>query len=104
MSPSSEPSEKNRAQHAFNIALATVASLVGFLTLLIVLLALFGGLWLDSRLDTKPVFTIVLMVASVPVTVVMMFWVVRKATSRIQVSTKQNPDQSQEEAKSGRNS
>jgi F0F1-type ATP synthase assembly protein I len=103
MSPTSDPSEKNRTQYAFNIALATVAGLVGCLTLLIVLVALFGGLWLDSWLDTRPMFTVGLMIASVPVTLVAMFWVVRKATSQIRQSSNQNSDQSQEEAKSGRN-
>ena len=75
--------EKKRAQYIFNLTLAAVAGQVGFLTLCIVLAALFGGLWMDKRLDTKPMFTVILMLASVPVTLVMMFWVVRNATARI---------------------
>lgn len=63
--------------------------------MVIVLVALFGGLWLDSRLQTRPLFTVGLMVASVPITLVTMFWVVRTATSRI-MKSKQKTDLNQE--------
>lgn len=96
MSPTSEKPEKNRGQYTFNMALAAVAGQVGCLTLIIVLAALFGGLWLDNYFDTRPMFTVGLMVASVPVTLVVMFWVVRAATSRMQVSAEE-PEQSKEE-------
>lgn len=87
-----EKSDKNRAQYIFNLTLAAVAGQVGFLTLCIVLAALFGGLWMDKRFDSKPVFTVILMLASVPVTLVMMFWVVRNATARIKtVPPSKNP-------------
>jgi hypothetical protein len=45
-----------------------------------------------------------LMIASVPVTLVMMFWVVRAATSRLHVEAKQNTVKSQEDADSGKDS
>ena len=83
--------EEGRSQYAFNLALAAVAGQVGCLTLVIVIMALFGGLWLDSRFQTRPMFTILLMVGSVPVTLVAMFWVVRKATARIATTTSE-PD------------
>ena len=102
MSPTSDRHEKDRSQYAFNLTLAAVAGQVGCLTIAIVLAALFGGLWLDARFNTKHLFTIGLMIASVPVTLVMMFWVVRAATSRLQVGTKQNTEGSQEDADSGK--
>jgi F0F1-type ATP synthase assembly protein I len=80
---------KDRAQYIFNLTLAAVAGQVGFLTLCIVLAALFGGLWMDKRFDSKPVFTVVLMLASIPVTIVMMFWIVRNATARIKSGSPQ---------------
>ena len=99
MSQPDEQPSKNRGQTAFNLTLAAVAGQVGCLTLIIVLAALFGGLWLDNRYQTgNNVYTIGLMVASVPVTLVLMFWVVRKATSRIKLESKQNPKEFQEEA------
>lgn len=90
MSPNSDQSEKNRAQYAINLTLVAVAGQVGCLTLLIVMAALFGGLWLDSYFDTRPTFTILLIVGSVPFTLVAMFWVVRKATSRISTPSTTN--------------
>ncbi len=99
MTQSSNQPEKNRSQYIFNMTLAAVAGQVGCLTLIIVLSALFGGLWLDNRYQTgNNLYTIGLMVASVPVTLALMFWVVRKATSRIKLETKPNPEEFQEEA------
>ena len=83
MSQSGDPTEKDRGQRALNLTLAVVAGQVGCITLVIVVLALIIGLWLDSQLNTRPLFTLILMIGSVPVTLVIMFWVVRKATSRI---------------------
>lgn len=103
MSPSSDPSDKNRNQYAFNITLAAVAGQVGCLTLVIVLVALFAGLWLDARFGTKPMLTIGLTIASIPITLVAMFWVVRTATSRLQsTANKNNPKQKEEETNSGK--
>ena len=83
MTQSDPPPDKYRAQYVFNLTMATVAGQVGFLTLFIILVALFGGLWLDKIFGTKPLLTIVLVLASVPATLVMMFWVVRNAIQRI---------------------
>jgi hypothetical protein len=83
MSEPRDPAEKEPSRYAFNLTLAAVAGQVGCLTLVIILAALLGGLWLDSRLNSKPLFTIILMIGSVPVTLVLMFWVVRATTARI---------------------
>lgn len=92
MTQNSKQPDKNRARYIFNLTLAAVAGQVGFLTLCIIFIALFGGLWMDKRFDTKPLFTVVLMLLSVPVTLVMMFWVVRNATARIRtIPPKQKP-------------
>lgn len=102
MSQIGDKSERNGAQRAFNLTLAAVAGQVGCLTLLIVLIALFGGLWLDNRFDTRPLFTIILMIGSVPVTLVAMFWVVRATTSRIRSSVAQEPKDLKEDTNRGR--
>jgi F0F1-type ATP synthase assembly protein I len=65
------------------MALAAVAGQVGCLTVVIVVVAAFGGLWLDSQFGTRPLFTIGLLLAAVPVTLIAMFWLVRQTTSRI---------------------
>ena len=78
-----DPNKTRSGSHALNLALGAVAGQVGCLTIVIVVLALLAGLWLDNQFGTRPLLLIGLLVASVPVTVIMMFWVVRQATSRI---------------------
>ena len=78
-----EKQGKDRFQYAMNLTLASIAGQVGCLTLIIIFFALFAGLWLDRYFDTKPLFTIVLLIGSVPVTLFLMFRLVRAATSRI---------------------
>lgn len=74
----------DRQQYAFNLAVVGAASLAGFLTVIILVLALFAGLWLDNRFASENhIYTIVLLCASVPVTLVAMLAVVQLATSYI---------------------
>jgi len=75
--------EKDRRQYTYNLAMAAVAGQVGCLTLVIVFGALIAGLWLDRSFATKPLFTILFMVASMPVTLYVMIRVVQGATNRI---------------------
>ncbi len=44
----------------------TVGGEVGCITILIVLGAVFGGLWLDQQFGTKPILTILLVLGSAP--------------------------------------
>lgn len=71
------------------ITVAGVVGQVGCLTLAIIAVALFAGLWLDSRFDTKPLFTLVLVMASVPLTLYLMFRVVLSLAPKIQFSVDQ---------------
>ena len=89
--------KKDRGQYALNMTLAAVAGQVGCLTLLIIIVTLFGGLWLDSQLDTKPLFTVLLLVGSIPVTIILMFWVVRKATSHMKPAGTAKADPAEED-------
>ena len=100
MGPTSNQPEKSRSQYAFNMTLVAVAGQVGCLTLFIVLAALFGGLWLDNIFNTRPMITVVLMVASIPVTLILMFWIVKAATSKISRDQRADHEKRQEEASS----
>jgi F0F1-type ATP synthase assembly protein I len=81
--------QSGRKLYFRNMALAVLAGQVGCLTLIIVLVAVFAGLWLDARFDTKPVYTIGLLLASIPVSLIAMFFVARAAISRIKAGTPQ---------------
>lgn len=66
------------------MTLAAVAGQVGCITVVIIAVALLAGLWMDNQFGTRPLFLVGLLLGSVPVTLVIMFWVVRQTTSRIQ--------------------
>ena len=78
-----ENQKKNNFQYAMNMTMASIAGQVGCLTLSVIFAALFAGLWLDRYLDTKPFFTVVILLGSVPVTLFLMFRLVKVATDRI---------------------
>ena len=56
---------------------------VGCLTLVIILGSVFGWLWLDKTFNTKPVFTLALLFAGIPVSVLVMLSVARKTLARL---------------------
>jgi hypothetical protein len=64
--------------------LAEAAAQIGCLTVVVILLALGAGLWLDSRLGTKPWFTLGLVLASIPVSLYMVVRLALSAARRAQ--------------------
>ena len=88
---------ENRTNNRFNTILATVVGQVGCFTPVIILGALFAGLWLDRQFDTKPLFTIVFIVGSAPVSVFVLYRIVRSATDRLKIdkqvkNSEEDPD------------
>ncbi|MEW6180807.1 MAG: AtpZ/AtpI family protein [Chloroflexota bacterium] len=75
--------EPSRRQKILNLTLASVTAQVGCVTLVIVLAAIFAGLWLDNRFETRPWFTLGLLLVSIPISLGIMFWIVRMAVSKI---------------------
>jgi F0F1-type ATP synthase assembly protein I len=65
---------------------------MGCLTLVIILASVFGGLWLDKMFDTKPVFTLALLFAGIPVSVLVMLSVGRKTLARMQKDLEKEKD------------
>ncbi len=82
--------QDNNLQQTYTLTLASIAGQVGLLTLGIIFVALFAGLWLDGQMNTKPMFTIILLIASVPLTVFLMFRVVRVATTKLKTDSEDN--------------
>ena len=85
---------ENRSNDRFNTILATVVGQVGCLTPLILLGALFAGLWLDRQFDTKPLFTILFIIGSAPFSVFVIYRIVRMATAKLKTD---NQDKKTEE-------
>ncbi len=73
-----------KGQDEFRSAVTMTVVWVAGLTLVIIFAALLAGLWLDKILNSKPLFTVLLILTSIPVTLYLTFRVVRTATARIQ--------------------
>jgi len=73
-------------QNKKNMLLAALLGQIGVLTLVIVLAAAFGGMALDARFDTKPWFTVVLLIASIPISLLLMVWIARKTVAKIKAA------------------
>jgi len=98
MSPNREQSTLQSTRRAMNLAMATVAGQAGCLTIVIILAALFLGLWLDNVFNTaRPVFTFGLVLGSVPITLFVMVWVARSAISQIKPQEEDTNNMSKEE-------
>ncbi|HFC09195.1 MAG TPA: AtpZ/AtpI family protein [Chloroflexi bacterium] len=76
--------QKLARQKVFNLTLASVMAQVGLLTVVVLGVALWVGLTLDAHYGTRPLWTIVLVVLSVPLTIGGMLWVVRRASHRLE--------------------
>lgn len=81
--------------------IAALVGQIGVLTLIIVLAAGLGGIALDARLGTKPWFTIGLLVASIPVSLLLMVTIARKTVTKIKET---DAEGSNEEDAIGKNS
>jgi len=99
--PEEDKNSDFRKMNKRNLWVAALAAQVGFLTLVIILAAVLGGLALDARLGTKPWFTIGLLLASVPVSLVIMVVITRKTVSKIRSNS---GDKADEEGTIGKNS
>jgi F0F1-type ATP synthase assembly protein I len=102
MSPTGDQQQVKQRQTSFKVTLVAVVAQVGCLTLLILLVAVFGGLWLDKTFNTRPMFMLGLTITSALVSLVVIFWVVRAATSRLESASSSKTIHSEEEAKSGK--
>ncbi len=83
-----------KGRSILNSLLIVMIGQVGCLTLIIILAAVFGGLWLDKTFDTKPVFTLALLIAGVPISVILMLVVARRTLARLKEQAEKDTDSS----------
>ncbi len=74
---------EQKGRNILSTLLIVMVGQVGCLTLIIILASVFGGLWLDKTFNTKPVFTLVLLFAGIPVSVLVMLVVARRTLARL---------------------
>ena len=90
--------QSDNKQKIFNMALAIVAGQGGCVTLIIILAAVLLGLWVDNVNGTKPWFTLMFLLVSVPISLAAMFLVVRSAIGRIKTDiSEEKPIEDEEE-------
>jgi F0F1-type ATP synthase assembly protein I len=78
-------------EYVRNLALAAVAGQTGCVSVVLIFMGLFAGMFLDSRLDTHPVFTIGLVLVAVPLS---LYAMVRMALSSVSAIKLPPPAQS----------
>ena len=66
------PSQVEAARASLQLAFKVLAQ-IGVLTVVVVVVALFGGLWLDRLLNTRPLFTVVLLLGSFPLSLYIIY-------------------------------
>jgi F0F1-type ATP synthase assembly protein I len=101
MSQKESQKNENRTQYALNLTVIGIFGQVGFLTLVIIFVALFGGLWLDNQFGTKPLFTIFLLIISMPISLVLMYRVVMWATRRVKSANAEKQESFEEDSNRG---
>ncbi len=73
----------DKKQNIVYTVLIVLVGQVGCLTLVIILASVFGGLWLDQYFHTKPLFTMIFLLAGIPLSVILMLTVARRTIARI---------------------
>jgi len=63
---------------------------IGCVTLGVVLLAAFGGIWLDRLLGTKPVFTLILILGAAPLSLYITYMMAIRAIQKVNLPKPQN--------------
>lgn len=71
-------------QQALAIAVAGLLGQIGCITLVLIAAALAVGLWLDTQFNTRPLFTIIFILGTVPITLYLMVRMVLGGMSRLQ--------------------
>ena len=83
---------EQKGRKILSTLLIVMVGQVGCLTLVIILASVFGGLWLDNTFGTKPVFTLVLLFAGIPISVLVMIVVARRTLARLKEQADKESD------------
>lgn len=71
-------------QASLSLTLVSLISQSGCVTVVILAVALVAGLWLDRQFDSRPLFTLLLVLGSVPVTLYLMVRILTSGLARLQ--------------------
>jgi len=85
---------EDKGRGLLNTLLIVMIGQVGCLTLIIILASVFAGLWLDNMFGTKPVITLVLLFAGIPISVFVMLFVARRTLARMKEKAEKDTETS----------
>jgi F0F1-type ATP synthase assembly protein I len=85
-------SDSGRRKVVWTLLIVLVGQ-VGCLTLVIVLASVLAGRWLDANFHTKPLFTLGLLLAGIPISVLAMLVVARRTLARLAKSDGSKPQE-----------
>lgn len=74
--------DKEPVRQLLSLDIVKVAGQVGCVTFVIIIAALVTGLILDAYFETQPLFLILFVVMSAPITFFTILWIVRRYTSK----------------------
>lgn len=106
MDEAGRPPTQAQKPESLALAVAGILAQVGCLTVIILLAALGGGLLLDNQFNSRPLFTLLLVLGSVPITVYLLFRIVLSGMKRMQQVNRPRKEKDfggQEEKPSGEN-
>ncbi len=85
---------EDKGRGILNTLLIVMIGQVGCLTLIIIFGSVLLGLWLDNMFGTKPVITLVLLFAGIPISVLVMLSVARRTLARLKEKAEKNSETS----------
>jgi len=89
---------KGAGSNNLNTLLIVLVGQMGCVAVLVIAISLFAGLWLDNTFHTKPVLTLVLLLAGIPISILLMLFVARRSLSRLKVQNDNKNESSQKES------
>jgi F0F1-type ATP synthase assembly protein I len=91
--------ESAEGQHAIAWSIASIMTQVGCVTFFFTMAAVVVGLWLDSQFGTRPLFTVVFFLVSVPIVFYIVIRLVLRNADRLQAAADaRQADLAQQEA------
>jgi magnesium-transporting ATPase (P-type) len=88
-----DSSKHNQIVSQLSFTLALVIGQAGCVTLVIVILAVLAGLWLDKALGTRPTFTLILILGSIPVSLFTLVKVLKTALPKMEATARESEQQ-----------
>jgi F0F1-type ATP synthase assembly protein I len=82
---------ENDQRNIFNTLLIVLVGQMGCLALLVIFLTVSAGVWLDNYFHTKPIITLALLLAGIPLSIILMVFMGRKTLAKLK--SKNNVDQ-----------